>query len=285
MTNRAQNSGAFVASSRAGAALVVVCAALVACSVDSRQLELAVDAGGQAGSPPSVGGSSSNGGNAASSAGQSGSGTSLNDGGAGADAASAGAGSGGQAPTLVDGCADLDADKVADCQETLAQNADFNSDVAGWVAEAGTTLSWDAQNAWGDVPSGSALVSASGVVDADANGAALHGATQCLPVANAELVTVYANALVDSGQDSQGLAEVDVSFYDAAACAGMPNSSFSTPQPLGQSVGSWLSLQAGSVTGKATQSMLLTLAISLPFRASTFHARFDNILVKASPSP
>ena len=50
-------------------------------------------------------------------------------------------------------------------------------------------------------------------------------------------------------------------------------------------------MQAGAVGGANTKSMLVKLAISKPFRASSFQARFDNILLedavaiaKAEPS-
>ncbi len=257
--------------------LAFFCASLLlGCPVDNRPLELGAGPDAQVGSTPSPGGQR---GTEPDASEQGGSASSVDDSGSGASAGEPG--DAGQAPTLVDGCADLDGDGVADCQEGLAQNPDFESDTADWVAEVGTTLTWDSRNAWGDVPSGSALVAASGLIDADANGAALHAASQCVPVAGKQLVTVYANALVDLDQDTQGLAEVDVSFYDTVACTGALTSSFTTPQPLDGSVGSWLSLRAGSVSCHTTRSALIRLSISLPFRAASFHARFDNVLVKA----
>jgi hypothetical protein len=257
--------------------LALSCASLLlGCPLDNRPLALGSGPDAQVDSTASPGGQS---GNQPDGGDKSGSASNVDD--SGSEASAGEPGDAGQAPTLVDGCADLDGDGVADCQEGLAQNPDFESDTADWVADASTTLTWDSRNAWGDVPSGSALVAASGVIDADANGAALHAASQCVPIIGKQLVTVYANALVDPDQDTQGLAEVDVSFYDSVACSGASTSSFSTPQPLDGSVGSWLSLRAGSVSGATTKSALIRLAISLPFRAASFHARFDNVLVKA----
>ena len=257
--------------------LALSCASLLlGCPVDNRPLELGSGPDAQADPTPSLGGQS---GSEPDGGDRGGSASNVDD--SGADASAGQPGDAAQAPTLVDGCADLDGDGVADCQEGLARNPDFESDTADWLEETGTTLTWDSRNAWGDVPSGSALVAASGVIDADVSGAALHAASQCVPIMGKQLVTVYANALVDPDQDMQGLAEVDVSFYDTVACSGALTSSFATPQPLDSSVGSWLSLRAGSVSGATTKSALIRLAISLPFRAASFHARFDNVLVKA----
>ncbi len=185
---------------------------------------------------------------------------------------------------MVDGCADLDGDGVSDCTETKIVNAVFVSDVSSWSAEAQlgdpftTSVSWDAGNAWGSVPSGSARVSVSGTVDF--NGASLRAATQCLPVAPQELVIVYANTNVDVGQDPAGSAEVDVSFFDSSDCSGLSTSTFSTPPPADTAPGSWSTVHAGTVSGTATKSALIELGVVKPFRAVSMTARFDNVLVK-----
>ena len=159
--------------------------------------------------PPGLGGSAGEGGALPEVAG---SGGSLSAGGAsvtvgGAPGADAGAG----APqALISGCPDLDGDKIADCTQTLVTNADFKSNVDGWSAELDATIAWDAKNAAGDPPSGSALLASTGAIAPDSVGAALRAASQCLSVAGARLVTVYANAFVDGGQDTDGHAEVDV---------------------------------------------------------------------------
>jgi hypothetical protein len=196
------------------------------------------------------------------------------------DAGDAASDAGPQVIPTVGGCADLDMNGVGDCKETLVTNADFKTDVASWVADTDTTVTWSPQNAAGDLPSGSALVASTGVIDAQAIGAALRAAGQCIPVSGKQLVTAYANAFVDSGQDAQGHAEVDVFFYDTAGCTGTLTSSFSTPQPLDASAGVWLTLRAGAVSADTTKSALVKIAISKPFRAASFQAHFDDVLVK-----
>jgi hypothetical protein len=252
---------------------------LAGCPIDDRQLQGALATPGQAGSLAGASESGAQNGGAVGGASDSGL----------ADAASQAEGGAAGAlelppPTLVDGCADLDGDSVSDCSETKIINATFVSDVSSWTAEAQlgdpftTRVSWDAGNAWGSVPSGSARVSVSGTVDF--NGASLRAATQCLPVLPQKLVIVYANANVDVGQDPAGSAEVDVSFFDSSDCSGLSTSTFSTPPPEGASPGVWWTLHAGLLSGMVTKSALIELGVVKPFRAASMTARFDNVLVK-----
>jgi hypothetical protein len=187
-------------------------------------------------------------------------------------------------PTLVGGCADLDGDGVSDCTETTIVNSTFVSGVSSWIAEAQlgdpftTGVTWDADNAWGSVPSGSARVTVLGTVDF--NGATLRAATQCLAATPQQLVIVFANVAVDVGQDAAGSAEVDVSFFDSPQCGGLSSSTFSTPPPEGAAPGAWWTLHAESLSGTATKSALIELGVVKPFRVASMTARFDNILVK-----
>lgn len=194
------------------------------------------------------------------------------------------AGATGPEPVLIDGCADLDGDQISDCSETILKNAQFATDVNDWSAQVltgdsfSTDLAWDELNAWGTGSTGSAKVNVTGMLDF--NGNALRGATQCVSVAASQLLIVYANTRIDSDQDPNGNAEVDVSFFDTADCSGVATASFSTPQPPDAQLGTWLTLHAGSVTTASTKSALITLGVAKPFRAQSLTARFDNILVR-----
>jgi hypothetical protein len=258
--------------------------AALACSIDSRQLRY--DLPGQAGAESQPLTHAGAGGGARAGA------APIDDAGAaGTDdsaggAPSARAGSGGAAPTelpLVDGCTDLDGNGVGDCQETLLSNGDFKTDVKGWTADAETVLTWDDQNAAGDLPSGSALLTVASAAAPGGSGSTLRVAKQCVPMTAKQLVTVYANAFVAGGQAAGGHAEIDVYFFDAAACAGTYVTSFSTPQPLDATTDQWLTLLAGSTSGANTQSALVTLALSQPVSAASFAASFDNVLLKKQP--
>jgi hypothetical protein len=252
--------------------------ALAGCPVDNRVLLEGAAFGGQAGSagssPEAAAGAASG-----AAGDRDASDASISEGGSD-DMEDASSDAGSLVIPTVGGCADLDLNNVGDCTETLISNADFKTDVASWVADADTTLTWSPQNAAGDSPSGSALVASTGVIDAQAIGAALRAAGQCIPVSGKQLVIAYANAFVDSGQDAQGHAEIDVFFYDVAGCMGTLTSSFSTPQPLDASAGVWLTLRAGAVSPDTTKSALVKIAISKPFRAASFQAHFDDVLVK-----
>jgi hypothetical protein len=259
----------------------VACSTLASCSIDDRTLTSA-DPG--AGSPASAGAGSGDSA-AAPGAGKSG----FSGGNAGDSQSTAEAGTGGQAApssspiATVGDCADLDEDGVADCQETLLANPSFKSDVLHWTADAGASLTWDPRDALGASDSGSALLTAaSGAFDA--GGSSLVTADQCVPVSGGQIVSAYANAWVDDGQDSSGKAAVYVDFYDASDCTGMTTSSFSTPQPLDASTGSWLTLKAALLTSSATHSARVMLAVEKPFVAQSFHARFDNVLLKTQPA-
>jgi len=246
----------------------VACGTVSACSIDNRQLELASGRGGAAGvgvagELQGLGGRGASGGVASHAAGQGGE--------SGAAAAPI---------PVVDGCADLDSNKVADCSETIVKNPDFKADVNRWFAGMDTTVVWNEANA-GDLPSGSALVASEGVIEEGGAGLALRAAQQCVPIDGAKLVLVYANAFVDSDQDEQGRAEIDLAFFDSEDCTGALSTSFTTPQPLDAGPGVWLTLKAGSVSGATTKSAQVKLSLLKPFRAKSFQAQFDNVLVKA----
>ena len=254
---------------------VVLSSLLAGCSLDTRQLQVDTESAGHTSLSPGDGGAAGQGGALPAAAGAAGS---LSAGGGSGTAGATGGAAGSSSPAT-SGCPDLDGNTIPDCMETLATNAAFESDIDGWAAELETTITWQEQNASSDLPSGSALVASTGAI-AGATGSALRAASQCLGVGSNRLVTVHANAFVPGNQDADGHAEVDVYFFDAEDCAGAYSASFSTPQPLDASVDAWLMLQAGAVTGKNTQSMRVMLAISKPFRADSFQARFDNILLK-----
>jgi hypothetical protein len=164
-------------------------------------------------------------------------------------------------------------------------NADFGIDVSDWTVGADTTLEWDEHDAWGDQDgsSGSALLSSVGVIDANNDSSVLRAASQCVAVGSMQLVTAYANVFVEPGQDDPtGRAQIVVFFFDGEDCRGAFTVSFTTPQPIaGDGVGAWLELKAGSVTTLSTKSILVQLGLSRAYKAESFRARFDNVLVKA----
>ncbi len=262
----------------------VCCGPSVGCSLDSRNLQPAPSESGSSGSLSGLSGSDGNAEDPSGSAGRAG--TAATGGSGGTAASNGGAAGGGvDGPPFVGGCADLDRNGTGDCNETILKNADFVGDVSDWMAEMDTTLEWDEHDAWdGDATSGSALVSSIGVIDANNDNSVLRSASQCVAVNGMQLVTVYVNTFVEPGQDPTGRAQVVVFFFDGPGCTGAFTNSFTTPQPLNiDGVGKWLELKAGSVAGVGTKSMLVKLGLARAYRAESFSARFDNVLVKAQP--
>ncbi|HEY2406928.1 MAG TPA: hypothetical protein VGI10_13045 [Polyangiaceae bacterium] len=252
---------------------------LSGCPVDQRQLALAAPARDD--SSGASGGLTSGGNAGATDAGHV-SGGSGGSGGSGAlDAgADAFAGDAALVPPLVDGCADLDTDGVGDCTVTIVMNADFKTNVLGWTPDTETTSVWDAKNALADLPSGSLLATGSGFIDAP--GLTLDTVAQCVPLLGKQLLIVYANAFIAADQDPAGQAAVDVRFFDQDDCAGDFRGTFSTPPSA--VVGSWFTVQAGSLAADTTRSASIRLVTQRPLRASSFGVYFDNILAKAQPA-
>jgi hypothetical protein len=259
------------------ACISVVVPLLLACSVDDRQLQ-EIAAGGSASTETD----SSRAGASTSMSG----GANSVQGGADAgrdDGAAAGAPSAVDQPPIatVDGCPDLDTDGVSDCQETTVANPDFARDINNWTAQAGATLSWGHEDALSSGNSGSALLVATGSMDAP--GSTQVTAGQCIMVSGKQLVIAYANALIDEGQDRDGQASLHVAFFDSAGCVGNSSSDFTTPAPLDATAGAWLTIQAGSVSSETTKSARVELALSKPLQAQSFQAHFDNILLEVRP--
>jgi hypothetical protein len=183
-------------------------------------------------------------------------------------------------PAMIDGCIDLDEDGIADCRETLLLNATFDTDVEAWHSEGSAELVWDERNAADDLPSGCAMLEASGSAAPGAEASATQSASQCSKVTGKRLVIVYANTFVDA--DLAGQARLEVQFFESDSCTGAYSSNFVTPQPLDAERGKWLALKAGSVSGVKTQSVLARLVVSRPLDAASVRARFDNVLLKAT---
>jgi hypothetical protein len=181
-------------------------------------------------------------------------------------------------PPLVDGCADLDTDGVSDCSVTLVDNATFESGVTGWKALDTASLTWNDRNALGDEPSGCALLRGSGIVDSD--GSTLLSATQCVAVPAGKIIIAYANVRV-SAASGMGQAQVEVSFFSGDDCEGEPISYFSTPPST--AADTWVTIQAGGVSGAATKSALVALVGIKPNRAAALEACFDNVMVSDRP--
>lgn len=222
---------------------------VAACAVDERTLEKQPPA-----LPSGSGGTGSTGGT-----------TSVPEGGAAGDQGTDGEG-------LVEGCADLDTDGVPDCEVTLAQNPTFTSDVEGWKALGEAELNWQAENAFGDHPSGSAELTTDTEMRASAY--------QCVPLEGAALVIAYASTFVDPGDDAEqpSKAELEVTFFRGEGCSGASDGYFVTPPST--VTGAWTTVQAGNVSKDTTLSASIELVGLKSASAATLSIYFDNVMVK-----
>lgn len=186
-----------------------------------------------------------------------------------------GAGGSQTPPAVVDGCPDLDHNAKGDCTETLVKNPNFVADTQGWSPGDQAFIEWSTENHFDDLPSGSALVSANGYSDTD--GMVQRAATQCVKSDGAAHVEVFANAFVKSGQ-GEGLAALSVFFFSSPDCSGSPSGA-----PLdahGSLPDVWQTLNAKQSIPESTQSVLVRLAVSKPYRTMVFKALFDNVLIR-----
>lgn len=228
---------------------------VVACAVDDRTLEPQTPL-----TTPGTGGTNSAGGT-----------TSNPEGGAAGDAESSGEG-------LVDGCADLDTDGMPDCEATLVQNPTFTSDVEGWTALGESELSWQPENALGDLPSGSAELSTETQIRASAY--------QCVPLDGAALVIAYASAFVvpaDEGEQPSK-AELEVTFFRGEGCNGVSDGYFVTPPST--TAGAWTVVQAGGTSKETTLSASIALVGLRTATDAALSIYFDNVMLKVQePTP
>jgi len=173
---------------------------------------------------------------------------------------------------LVDGCADLDTDGVADCEATLLENGTFQSDVDGWTVLGEAELGWEPENALGDLPSGSAKLSAQ---------LPRASAYQCVPLDGKHLVIAYASAWVEPSDDSEDppQAELEVTFFQGEGCSGVSDGYFETPPSADSSA--WTTIQAGGQSMETTQSVSVALVGVKPSSASELNIYFDNVMLKA----
>jgi hypothetical protein len=199
-----------------------------------------------------------------------------------------GGGAGGQQSTappehgdLIDGCADLDTDGVADCEVTLVDNPSFSSDVSGWSTSGDTKLRWSKKNALDDDGSGSAKLT-DGTPAASAPRAS---AFQCVAVDGNSLIVAWANALVEASDagDEQAQAELEVTFVDGDDCNGTSSGYFETPPTT--VTGGWTVVQAGALAPASTHSVAVALVGIKAPDAADLSVYFDNVMVKAVPSP
>lgn len=278
--------------------------AFAACSLDERTLSpVSIEvgkagAGGKGGNAGTGSGGGAGAGGAAGSAGaMQGSGGSLDPaggtngggkggssagrGGSGGKGGSAGKGTGGDTSEAgtgggtVERCFDLDDNDVLDCDETLADNATFDDDAAGWSAENNADASWDAIDAGNRPDSGSLLVENTSTADAEGEG--MTAASQCVEVTGGDTYDVIGMARVVN-EETAGKGLLNVWYFSSEDCSGNVRAGFSSATAV--SAERWSQVRIISSAPVNAASMLVRLGVQKPFREASAQVRFDDLLVK-----
>lgn len=233
------------------------------------------DNGALAGGPGSDAGAPAGGAGSSGSVGVGGSVVAGNGGsGGGAGGTSAGAsGTGGQPDDSR--CGDLDQNSVQDCEETLAKNAAFDTNVDQWFADPGVTKTWRLDEARDGMPSGG--LSVTFTTGGASSGWALGAVGQCLPAWTDDVFEVGARCLVP-GDQGGGSAQVSLAIFAEDDCKGSLLES-KTPV-LSAHIGSWRALHGSVKMPAGTRSVLVRLAAAKPGPQPSLEVHFDDILFR-----
>lgn len=259
---------------------------LTACPVDERELEgLSIGVSGSSGQAGAGNGGENDGGDGNSgSSGQGGSsqggtggtGTQGGDAGMSAQGGSAGsaglAAAGGGPPTR---CPDLDVNGVLDCDETIAINPDFDSDVLPWIGETNIVVDWQDRDAHGITSSGA--LSVENQTDVDQSGSSLLAARQCVSVLGDTVYNFAVEVLVPAESvNAQG--GMILFFYDGAACTGNLADTPLTSNFVNAS--EWTVAQKTYLTPASAESVMVRLVSQKMFRDPPTKVFYDNVLVR-----
>jgi len=190
----------------------------------------------------------------------------------GGSSGSTSAGSGG---TVDDSpCGDVDQNGVQDCQETLAKNAAFDTNVDGWIADPGVTKVWQADDARGKASGSVRLTFAT---SNGGSGWVLAAVGQCVPAWSEQEFEVGARSFIPTGQGG-GRSEVSLAVFSEDDCHG--GFLDSLVPVLSAETGSWQSLHGNVKMPAGTRSVLVRLAASKPGSQASLEVHFDDILFR-----
>lgn len=166
----------------------------------------------------------------------------------------------------------------ADCANTVAFNADFNSDIKGWSSNNDAIIRWvnfDSQNAKG---SGSLGVKVSTVGDFD--GPVEAAATQCVSVDSDLTYQFQAEVYIKRDQVDGGQAFIEVWLFDGDGCQGLVHlPSYTLGTFFTTNKWSDLVAQTNIKPSQGVKSMSVRLGVQKPFRSNPFEALFDAIRI------
>lgn len=171
-------------------------------------------------------------------------------------------------------CPDIDGNQVADCDETLADNASFDEDATAWVPDTGVKSSWIEADAHGSDVSGALGLRVETVADQD--GTVLLGARQCFTVSAG---AVYKFAVETSVPDDAETvrAGFQLVVHDGPLCTGTLVDNVMSNFIQGST---WSVAQLTYLTPASARSITMRLIAQKPFRHEATTVQFDNALVR-----
>jgi hypothetical protein len=164
---------------------------------------------------------------------------------------------------------------VLDCDETLAINPDFDSDVLPWIGETGIVLDMHETDAHG--VTGSGALSVENQTDVDQSGSSLLAARQCVPILGGAVYNFAVEVSVPA-ESTNAQGGLILFFYDGAACTGNLTDSPITSNFV--SVSEWTVAQKTYLTPASTESVMVRLVSQKMFRDPPRKVLYDNVLVR-----
>ena len=164
---------------------------------------------------------------------------------------------------------------VPGCQGSLASNATFETDGAGWTAELNAVEIWQPIDADGRGASGA--LSVQNTVAESSAALAFTGARQCVSVVGGTPYRLTVKLRIASGQDSSAAGGLNVGFFASVDCSGNMLAPLTSNLP--RDADSWLVASALPNAPQSARSMSVRLVAMKAFSAPPVTVVFDDVLV------
>jgi hypothetical protein len=171
-------------------------------------------------------------------------------------------------------CVHTDVQGKPDCSQTIAVNADFNTNISGWDAAQGAVLRW--VNFDSEVPKGSGSLGVKNGLLGDLDGTITVAAAQCMDADPQSIYQYESSMFIRKGQP-YGMGIIIVYFYAEAGCQGLVSSA--TTVAGTDATEEWM-LAVGDLTTPANlKSMSVRLNVQKAYRVDPLEVLFDAVRV------
>lgn len=169
-------------------------------------------------------------------------------------------------------CPDLNENAVADCDETLVDNATFEADTENWNVEAPAAMHWEA--AAPDATSGVLVITHGG--SGAGEQPSMAGSFQCIAVDAEAHYRFLAETFIPEGQ-AGALSGISALFYGSSDCSGVRLGVINSPTQ--SRAGGWRVVHGSGQTPARARSLKLRLVVIKAEAEAATEVRFDNVLV------